>query len=174
MEDVLRQSELFEGLDDAHVEPILGLAQRQTLSPGDYLFILGENADRLYVVLSGNLESCFPLSLGGALKDVAVEAKPPGSALGWSALVKPYRFTASARASEPSEVASFHRKDLMAVLDEDPQLGRAFISRIAEVIGQRFLTIRALWARELQQLLESGMPAVSGDLRRPVAPTTER
>jgi len=115
------------------------------------------------VVLSGRLEACFPLSLGGVMKDVAVESKGPGSALGWSALVKPHRFTVSARASEPSEVATFSRQELMQRLDQDPRLGQVFISRIAEVIGRRFLTIRALWGRELQQMLASGMPIAQAE-----------
>ena len=165
MSDVLERSELLTGLDPAHVARLAAIAEHQSLAADEYLFLLGESADRLFVVLDGKLEVCFPLSFRGTMKDVAVETKEPGSALGWSALVKPYRFTLSARAAEPSEVACFARKELSALLEEDCQIGQAFIARIAEMVGRRFLTMQALWARELQRTIAGGLPGVPAESR---------
>jgi len=98
----LGRAAIFEGLQDTEVTRLLAVARVHQCHKGECLFLLGDHADRLYVVLSGKVELTFPLSFGGVVRDVLVESKAPGSALGWSALVKPHRFTLSARAAEAS------------------------------------------------------------------------
>jgi CRP/FNR family cyclic AMP-dependent transcriptional regulator len=160
MRAILERCELFQGLDDEQISPLVAIARHQELSHGDYLFLLGDHADRLYVVLAGKVEVCFPLSFGGALRDVAVETEVSGGTLGWSALVRPYRFTLSARAAERCEVAAFLRQELLGVLDRDCRLGRALLGRIAEMTGRRLLTMQALLARELQRTVAAGWGAL--------------
>ena len=157
MNITLEQSELLAGLDESHVSRLLSLSSSQPLDTGEYLFQLGDDASRLYVVLEGRIDICFPFSLGGEMRDIAVESKSPGSAIGWSSFVKPNRFRLSARAAQPSVLATFERQDLQRLIDEDSRLGLAFIGRIAEIVGSRLLKIQALWARELQRSLPQGM-----------------
>jgi len=157
--EALLTGDLFQGLNENQISRLTAIARPRSLRAGERLLLLGDNADRLYVVMKGRVDLCFPVSFHGTLKDVSVQSMAPGSALGWSALVKPYRFTLSARAQEDCEVAAFFRKDLLEVFENDPALGYIFMKRIAEIIGDRLLKIQALWARELQrsvtQMLES-------------------
>lgn len=159
--DPLRNSELFSGIEPAVQTHLVAIARRQALARGEYLFLLGDHADRLFVLLEGRMEVCCLLTLGGAVKDIAVETIEPGGTLGVSALVRPYRFTLSARAAEKSELASFARKELLDMLDSDPRVGFAFMRRLTEVLGRRFLTMQALWGRELQRSLSqrAGSPS---------------
>ena len=106
----LRRAAIFEELQNTEVERLLAVARQQHCHQGECLFLLGDHADKLYVVLSGKVELTFPLSFGSVVREVPVELKTPGSALGWSALVKPHRFTLSARAAETSELAAFLRQ----------------------------------------------------------------
>jgi len=165
MREVLRKSELFEDLDAAALERFDGIARPKTLRAEEYLFLLGDSADRLYVVLSGKLDTCLPLTLHGAMQDVTVESKVPGEALGWSALVRPYRFTLSARAAEPSEVVGFPRQELTRILDEDARVGVLFNRRLAEMVGHRLLKIQAMWSRELQRAVADDLAARSATAR---------
>lgn len=151
MKDKLRQCNLFNGLDEAHISRLTALAERQMLETGEHLFQLGSTADRVFVVLEGTVELCLPLSIHGEVKEIAMESAGPGRALGWSAFVKPYRFRLSARAAGPAVVASFERKAVVRLIEEDPRFGCVFLSRVAEIIGQRLLTVQALWAREFQR-----------------------
>ena len=155
MQDPLCTSELFPDIAPEFQPQLSAVAHRQSLHKGEYLFLLGDHADRIYVVLEGAIEVCFPLSLGGAVKDIAVDTIGPGKVVGLSALVKPYRLTLSARAAEKTELAAFVRVELMNVIDSDARIGRAFMGRLAEVLGRRYLTIQALWGRELQRSLAS-------------------
>jgi CRP-like cAMP-binding protein len=162
MEEKLWRSELLDGLDKEGGRRILEIARPQGLRAGEYLFLLGEAADRLYVVVKGTVEICFPLALAGSVQDVSVESKEVGRVVGWSALVRPYRFTLSARAAEPSQVAAFPRRALLDVFDAEPRIGLAFTRRLAEVIGHRLLKMEALWARELQRAVAGGVGPTVG------------
>lgn len=155
MEELLRQADLLQGLPDEDVERISAIATTQNLSSGDYLFLLGDDAVRLYVLVKGRVDLCFPMSLGETLNDVSVEVVSPGQTMGWSALVKPYRFTLSARASGPTQVVSFARTDLLEFFNASPRIGYAVLTRISELVGVRLLTVQALWARGLQRAVAS-------------------
>jgi CRP-like cAMP-binding protein len=151
MKDILGQADLLEGLTENEVQRIAAIATSEELRAGEYLFLLGDSADRLYVLATGEIDLCFPMSLGESLKDVCVETVNPGQTLGWSALVRPYRFTLSARAAEATKVASFNRTDLLAFFDSEPHIGYSVLTRISELVGVRLLTVQALWARGLQR-----------------------
>lgn len=155
----LRRAAIFGKLRDTEVARLLAVARAQQCRTGECLFLLGDHADRLFVVLAGKVELTFPLSFGGVVRDVPVESKTPGSALGWSSLVKPHRFTLSARAAETSELAAFLRQDLLRVFEAEPHIGYVVMRHIAEVVGRRLLQVEALWARELQRALTDSLAA---------------
>ena len=152
MEQVLKRAELFEGLTDAELQRLTDIGRSQKVPAGEYLFLLGEDAVAFYVVTKGSLDLCFPMPIGDNIKDISVESVGEGKALGWSALVKPYRFTLSARATVPSEVIGFTRHALIALFEHDPHLGHIFFMRISELVGIRLETFQALWVRELRRL----------------------
>lgn len=155
MTEPVSQGELFRDLSGEGVQRILAIGKGQTLGTGQYLFLLGDQAEALYVVRSGKLELCLPIPLHGQAKDIVVESVGVGQALGWSALVKPYRFTMSARASEPSEVVGFARDDLQQLFAAEPGLGISVLTRVSEIVGIRLITFQMLWARELQRAVEA-------------------
>lgn len=162
MREFLSRPDLFPGLDAGCLERLAALGRARTLNAGEYLFLLGDNADDFYLVVRGTMDLCFPMSLRGAVKDISVESVGQGEILGWSALVKPYRFTLSARAVEPSEVVAFARRELLQLFESEPAAGYAFLTKLSEVVGLRLLTFQALWARGLKQLLEAEIQARAG------------
>jgi len=147
----------FAELQESETAPLLTMAHPLSCRANECLFLLGEHADRLYVVLSGKVELTFPLSFGGTVRDIPVESKTPGSALGWSALVKPHRFTLSAWAAEASELATFRRDDLLQLFEAEPRIGYVVMRHVAEVVGRRLLQVQALWARELQRAVTDSL-----------------
>jgi CRP-like cAMP-binding protein len=155
MEALLGRAELFRGLGHDRVRRALAIGRARSLEAGRYLFLLGDNADEAYVVLRGSLDLCLPIALRGTVKDVRVESVGVGQALGWSALVRPYRFTLSARATEPSEVIGFARSDLQELFRSDPDIALSFLTHVSEVVGTRLVKFQALWVRELQRAVES-------------------
>lgn len=167
MDALLSQGALFEGLDDEGRRRLSAIARRRTLETGEHLFLLGDNAGDFFVLVKGKVDLCLPMPLSGVLKDVSVESVGVGEALGWSALVKPYRFTLSARATEPSEVVCLARSDLLALFEADLGSGYAFFTKVSEIVGIRLLTFQALWVRELQRALESEAQRQAGGSQPP-------
>lgn len=158
----LRRAAIFAELSDEEMALIVAAVRPVRCAKGECLFLLGDDADRLYVVLSGRVDLSLPLAFGDVVRDVPVEPKLPGSVLAWSALVRPHRFTLSARAAEASELASFLRQDLLRIFAAHPRVGYLVSLHVAEVVGRRLLQMQALWARELQR-------AVTGSLAAPPA-----
>lgn len=155
VKEILKKAELFQGLDKDELSSLAAIGKRRSLNAGEYLFLLGDNAESLFIVARGRMELCFPLSLGGVIKDVRIETVARGEPVGWSSLVKPYRFTFSARAPEDVEVIGFSRTDLSRVFEAVPHGGYVFTRKLCEMIGHRFLNLQALWARELQRTVAS-------------------
>jgi CRP-like cAMP-binding protein len=153
MQELLHHAELFGGLSGPTLRQLAAIGRSRAVGAGDYVFLLGDTAEYLYLVAKGRVELCFPMALHGVVKDVSVEPAAAGKILGWSALVKPYRFTLSARATEPSEVVGFPREELQRIFEADPQVGYRFVTELAELVGIRLLAFQALWVRELQRAL---------------------
>jgi CRP-like cAMP-binding protein len=154
MVDSLQQVELFEAFGADDLRRVAEIAKPRMLFPTEYLFRLGDDANEFFVVVGGAVDLCFPMPVRGEVKDVAIESIHQGGALGWSALVKPYRFTLSARATEVSDVIGLPRRQLFELFGGEPRIGYTFFTRISELIGIRLHTFEALWARELQRLAE--------------------
>ncbi len=154
MQRLLKHAEVFEGLDEGDLQQLANIGQHQSIRAGEYLFLLGEDALAFYVVTKGTLSLCFPMPVGSAVRDITVETVHEGKALGWSALVKPYRFTLSARATEATEVVGFARRALIELFEHEPRLGSTFFMKISELVGIRLATVQALWVRELRWLAE--------------------
>ncbi len=150
MHRVFREADIFRGLSPNALRRLEQMGRSRTLATGDYLFLLGDSADCLYMVQSGTIELCLPITVDGAVNDVPVETATEGKALGWSALVKPYRFTLSARAAEPATVIGFPRSELQDLFDSSPDTGKRFHANLSELVGVRLLTFQTLWMRELQ------------------------
>ena len=161
-DDTFRNSDLCKSLADEEFEKLVSLGERFTRSTGEYLFMLGDTADHLYVVLEGKVALCFPMSFGDVMKDVTVESARPGQTLGWSTLVKPYRFTLSARATETTRLVSFVRSDLLVLFKDEPQIGYLVMTAVSELLGFRLLRGQALWARELQRTVDAGAALKEG------------
>ena len=156
IDEDIQTAELFAGLSPASVHRLATIARVTSLRAGEYLFLLGDSAQYVSLVRSGLIELCFPISMGGVVKDIAVETVGRGSTIGWSAMVKPYRFTLSARAAETSEVVAFARQDLHTLFLTDAAAQRTVVDGISELMANRLATFQALWARELMRTLSAG------------------
>src|SRR5574340_347044 len=128
MHTVFREADILHGFSPGALRRLAQMGRSRTLAAGDYLFLLGDSAECLYIVASGTVELCLPITVECAVNDIPVEAATTGKALGWSALVKPYRFTLSARAAEPTTVIGFPRSELEQLFDSAPALGRRFLA----------------------------------------------
>jgi CRP-like cAMP-binding protein len=147
-------ADLLNGLAEGEAERILALGSRTALSAGQVLFNLGDAADSLFVVESGRIALTLPLRLPDGQRDVLIEERSPGQALGWSALVPPHRFTLKAAAAIDTEVLALPRTALFEHFAAHPAVGYVVTRNVSAVVGQRLQVLQTMWLREMQRVVE--------------------
>lgn len=130
----LRRNPLFENLDSEEVQKIMGLSERQTFGAGSFVFSQDEEARKLFLVEKGLVGAIVQLSPTLQLT-VATESR--GGILGWSALVPPHTYTASAKCFEQSQLLAFEGAKLREICYREPRLGVKVFEGLARLIAVR-------------------------------------
>jgi len=137
--ETLKKLDLFEGLDTDELNAITGLSDVEECGAGTMIFKENDEAKKLYVLLEGKVAIQFEV---GRHQDANVHTVAPGQAFGWSALVQPYQFTASARCVTDSKVVTVDGYALKKLTDEDCHMGYIILEKLAEVISARLRETR--------------------------------
>jgi len=145
---LLAQSPLFTDLPDEYLARFAALAHEVTCAAGDALFREGEEASRLYILLSGKVNVQVQLT---ALTDTLtiVSLSTVGQLVGWSGFMPPNYYTASAICQEDSHLLAFDGIAFNRLLEEDRALGFTIMRRIAGVISQRLRTVQGVVLKTL-------------------------
>ncbi len=147
--------ELLNGLLPTEAEKVLELGTRLTVPTGTSLFRLGDPADRLFLVERGRIRLTLPMQVRGREEEIFVEERSPGQAVGWSALIPPYRFTLTATAPLfEAEVTALPREALRQYFAANPAAGHKIGLNLAVVIGHRLQLFQTMWLREMQRTVE--------------------
>jgi CRP-like cAMP-binding protein len=148
-------SELLNGLSSAEAEQVLKLGTRIIVPAGTSLFQLGDPADRLFLVERGRIKLTLPMRVQGRDENVFVEERGPGQAVGWSAVIPPYRFTLTATAPVlDAVVIALAREALLQYFDANPASAYKVALNLAVVIGHRLQLFQTMWLREMQRTVE--------------------
>ena len=139
MRQLLGAHPFFEGLDEDALDLISGCATNVHVRPDQFLFRLGEPADRFFVVRHGRV--ALELHSPGTGVHV-LDTVEDGDVLGWSWLVPPHRWFLDARAVAPTSLISIDGVCLRGKCDEDPALGYALLQRVAHVMYERLQSSR--------------------------------
>ena len=152
--DLLRETPLFRGCSEQALAALDRVATDRVFSDGRVVLAHGEEARDLMILASGAIQLELPLTILGESRSIPFEAKARGDAIGWSALVPPYRFTLSARVSGEASVVVLPRAELAALIESDPGLGLQVMKNLAAIIGQRLQIAQEMWSREIQRSLQ--------------------
>jgi len=131
---ILKQAELFKGMNRDFVKGIMDLTKKESFKEGDILFAEGDGAEEFFILLRGRVK----LSIGEEGRLVHVVGRP-GEAFGWSSLVGRDAYTASAQCMAPTKLLKMDREDIEKVLENDPANGLVFVKRLAAGIGERLV-----------------------------------
>ncbi|RJP34279.1 MAG: cyclic nucleotide-binding domain-containing protein [Phycisphaerales bacterium] len=145
---------LFAGCSREELTPLAAVARHRDFGDGELVFAHNDEANDLMIIASGRVELELPVFILGQARNIPFETKGRGDAIGWSALVPPYRFTLSARVSGGADLALFPRAELTAVLESSPALGFRVMKNLAAIVGQRLTRTKAMWVREVQRSLD--------------------
>ena len=147
---MLSTSPIFAGLTEDQLTAFAMLAEDVTCVAGEALFREGEEASRLYILISGKISvQVQPTSLNQPLTIVTLGT--PGQLVGWSGFMPPHYYTAAAVCQERSRLAALDGAAFNHLLDDSPTLGLTIMRRIAEVISDRLRNTQRIVLKTLYQ-----------------------
>ncbi|MGH9020267.1 MAG: cyclic nucleotide-binding domain-containing protein [Acidimicrobiales bacterium] len=134
VEELLAAHRFFAGLSAETVALVAGCSRNVAISPGTLMIEEGVVADTFYVLRRGHVSIDVHAPGRGA---EVIETVGPGSVVGWSWLVPPYRWTFDARAIDDVGAVAVDGACLRAKALADPQFGFALVSRVSsELLGR--------------------------------------
>ena len=137
----LSEFALFRNISEDLLEKISKLAKEEKFSKGDTIFQEGEQADQLHFLLRG--EIVLKVKLTSRPESITFSAvSQPYESFGWSGIVPPYHYTASAICEAECKVLTISGEGFMKLLEENPSAGFTVMRRIAELIASRLRNSR--------------------------------
>lgn len=130
--ELLRRYTFFNGFTMQDLKELAMSAQEENPAAGDLLFSEGDHADALHFLCDGEVE----ILINAEGENIPISTLPAGEPVGWSALIEPYLFTATARATRACRVIAFSRPELLKRLDNH-RFAAILMRKIAEVVSRR-------------------------------------
>ncbi len=129
----LRNVEILNGLGDKELAVVAQYCQEQTVPEGSMLCEEGARAEKLFILEEGAISIRFR-------KGVNFTVQTPGRILGWSFLVPPNRYTASAVTTRPSKLLVIMSPDFYSLINSDPAMGVKIMNNLAQIVANRMKT----------------------------------
>ena len=155
---VLKGFGVFKGLDDKELAQIAGLCDEHAFNEGKPIFSEGTRATHLHLCRSGKVDIVIWVREPWN-KDVTVHQAEGGELFGWSALVAPYTYTASAIGVEDGQEIRIKGSELLELFDQNPHIGLVICMNLSTEISSRLTQTRQKLSIEW---LASGMTLSSG------------
>ncbi|MEJ5224495.1 MAG: cyclic nucleotide-binding domain-containing protein [Anaerolineales bacterium] len=132
----LSEVELFKGLPETFLREILGFCAERNVKNGDVVFNAQDEARYLFVLLEGSV--AIRVNLTSRPESVTLSyINRPYSTFGWSGVVSPFHYTATAVCDEDSRLLQIDGHRLMALLEKHPEHGFTVMRRMTEIISNR-------------------------------------
>ena len=128
--DTLRETDLLGSLGDEQLNAIAAAARTRNLERSDILFYEGDEADSLFVVVSGRI-AISNKSFDG--RESMVALMEAGDLFGEMAFFDPQGRSAEARALEATEVIEVPFTPIRELYDSDPKL----LWQVVEMLSRR-------------------------------------
>ena len=146
--EMLAEFDLFKGVSNDVLKEIASISDTIKLGKGEFVFREGEKADKLHLLISGSI--ALRVNLTSRPDSVTVSfINIPHQTLGWSGVVSPNHYTASAVCEEDTELLVIPSDKFMQILDARPDAGFKIMLRITQVIADRLRNSRQALLKSL-------------------------
>ena len=139
--EMLAEFELFKAVSKDALKEIADISETIKVKRDDFVFREGEKADKLHLLVSGSI--ALRVNLTSRPESVTVSCiNRPYQTLGWSGVVAPNHYTASALCEEDSELVAIPSDGFLQILDQHPEAGYRIMLRITAIISDRLRNSR--------------------------------
>jgi CRP/FNR family transcriptional regulator, cyclic AMP receptor protein len=129
VEDVLRETPLFETLSDEDAGALRARIINVHLDRGERLFAEGDTGDKLYIILSGKIKLTKAAPDG---RENLLSVHGPGEMFGELSLFDPIPRTSSATAVTNADLAGLGHVDLRSWLSTRPEMAMHLLQALAQ------------------------------------------
>lgn len=158
--EILKQSPLFNSLENADLEGLVSSMRVQSLKQGQTLFHKGDEGTALYIVKRGAIKIVLPSKIGD---EIIVTIFTVNDFFGEMALLDGEPRSANAVAIEPTEVFVLNRNNFLSFLKSNINAIQSILSSLSKRLRLTdefledtcFLSISARLAKKLVELAES-------------------
>jgi CRP-like cAMP-binding protein len=139
LQRILTDHPFARGLNERHLELLVGCASNVRFEAGQLLFREGEEANQFYLIREGKVAVELFAAERGLINILTLGG---GEVLGWSWLVPPYRWRFDAHAIESTRTIALDGKCLREKSERDHDLGYELLKRIAHTMEERLQATR--------------------------------
>ena len=137
----LRKFELFKGLSGDNLAILAELCHLYSMSEDHHIFSEGSKANDVHLCLSGKVDILIRLGQPWN-RNIPIHRAGQGEVFGWSALVAPYIYTASAECIESGEEIRLKGSELLSLFQKSPIIGYAVMENLGAIISLRLSQTR--------------------------------
>jgi CRP-like cAMP-binding protein len=132
--DRLRQFPCFDAIGDETLHAVAAICEQRACAPGEELCSQGGRAEKLYILMSGQVD--LEVAAAGGTRRI-LGSLGAGDVLCWSAIVEPHELTASCLARTPCEVLEIDGPMLRHLCAQDCLLGYRMMHQVARELSRR-------------------------------------
>lgn len=142
--ELFQTSPFFEVFDAEHLEQLAAHSQMRAFEEGEVIFRQGGLATAFHMLVVGQIRLSFESGRTERPEEEVLiqDIAEPGRPFGWSALVAPYHYRATATADKSTQTLILSRDFLNRYCEEHLDFGVAFRKRLLWVLGNRLRAAR--------------------------------
>lgn len=145
---VLSRALLFRGLDSTALHELAAVARKRELKQGELLFLAGEKAEGLFVIVSGQIRAYRVNSQG---REQTIHIERDGATLAEVPLFDDGPYPATAVAEEPTTVLFLKKADVQRFLLQHPEVCLRALKLMAERLRSHAELVDALALQQVGQ-----------------------
>lgn len=127
-----KESDLFKGVSQRIISEIGRMGEEVTFKRDEVIFSTDESASFIYEMVEGEVDIVVLEK-----ENMHFIVKRPGEIFGWSALVEPYVYTATARCLAVTKVIRIARDVIENVVKRHPDEGLVVYKHLTGIVAQR-------------------------------------
>jgi len=139
--ELLAEFDLFRDVSMDVLTEISAICEITKVKKDDFVFREGDTADKLHLLTSGSIALRVNLTSRPDFVTVSF-INAPHKTIGWSGVVSPNHYTASAYCEEDTELITIPSGEFMKILDRHPEAGYKIMLRITQIISDRLRNSR--------------------------------
>ncbi len=132
--EALRRYPYFAKVGEESFKKVAMLAEETTARAGATLFHEGDKSEKLYIIVDGEVDLQYTLG-NGELR--TVDTLVAGDLMMWSALVEPYRSTATGNVKKDTKLITLDGVKLRDLCQQDHDLGYRMLLSLTQLLAAR-------------------------------------